>query len=250
MILQNFWLDQLFVFASYLAFTIVTSVAGSGGGLVLPFLVAFGYSPKGISATGKFAGWANGISSTINYYKAGYIDFKKFLPYLTLSAIGMFIGTFILINIDAELFKKMIGWISIITLPFIFLDKSGLSSRLVSNQSRILSYIFQLIGRSLISFIGVGTGFFLTYSHIRFAGFQLLESNALKRLAGSFISPLTIIPLAISGLVVYKYIPAIFLGGLLGGHIGSKIAIKKGNKFVKTMLVIVAVASAVRIILS
>ena len=250
MIFDNFWLDQAFIFLSYLAINIVGSIAGGGIGLIVPILVSLGYPAKGISATGKIGGWGNGLSSTINYWRKGYIDLREFWPYILLSFTGAAIGTAVFIWVDPEVYKKVIGYSVIAMIPFLIAGKHGLKNRSVNRIRRYLGYILALITEFIVFFVGSGTGIFITLNHIRVAGFEMLKSNALKRFTGIFIIPFMMVPLFLNDLIIIKYIPAMFLGGLLGGYVGSKIAIKKGNKFVKTVLIIITLISAVRIILS
>ncbi len=70
-------------------------------------------------------------------------------------------------------------------------------------------------------------------------GFTALESNATRRIPGFLLALTSLIVYMVSGAVYYSYGLAMLGGMFVGGYVGTHIAIKKGEKFVKIIFAIV-----------
>lgn len=97
--------------------------------------------------------------------------------------------------------------------------------------------------------MGTGIGTLLILVLMFAFGLSALEANATKRVAQISQAVILFVLLFIQGLVVLGHGVAALLGSLIGSHLGSKIAIKKGNRFVKIMLAVIMTASGVALLL-
>ena len=247
---ESFWVEQLVIFLIYLFFKLLGTVAGTGGGLTTPAMVALGYPPKVSIGTGYISSIGRSGISLFKFYKEGLVDMRKFAPYVAISIIAALIGVNILVSIDTDIFKKLIGYAVLVVVPLSFSGLAGLESKNVSKFSKYFSYVIHFFAYLVSQVVGSGTGIINSINYIRLAGMSMLETSAIKSMTGVIISPLSFAILWYKGFVKIEWIPVMLLGGVIGGYIGSHIAIKKGNKFVRAMLIVVALSSAVRIILS
>ena len=71
---------------------------------------------------------------------------------------------------------------------------------------------------------------------------------ALDRISSVFSAVLATIIFAYFGIIDYQVGIVLLIGMALGGYIGTRTAIKKGNKFVKLAFLIVIIASAIKLI--
>lgn len=74
-------------------------------------------------------------------------------------------------------------------------------------------------------------------------GLTALEANATRRLLGLVQSVIVFCIVLPQGFILWSHALASLLGCYLGGHIGTKIALKKGDVFVKIGLAVVMCAS-------
>ncbi len=79
-------------------------------------------------------------------------------------------------------------------------------------------------------------------------GLGALEANATKRVAQSVQSVILFVLLSIQGLVFWWHGLAGLLGSTIGSHIGGRIALKKGDRFVKLMLAIIMLTSGIALL--
>ena len=243
------WTEFLTVFLIAFASNLFGSIAGSAISLIqTPLLIALGYPPKEVLGVSRIANWGNAVGSFYQFRKKGLVDLKLFWPYFVAAIGGLVIGLYILVIIDPEALKKMIGWVVLAVIPFLFIGNSGLEQRTVSNIKRKVSYITEFLARIILTVLSSGTVVLITLNHLNMAGMTLLQSSALKRTSG-LVGPLIIAGVLFQrGLMPVDLIPPMLLGGFAGGWLGSKIAIKKGNKFVRKMLMIAAAGIAIKII--
>ena len=93
----------------------------------------------------------------------------------------------------------------------------------------------------------VGSGFIKMFSLINLRGIPPLAASANSFTSLFPFAIMSVIFLAFAGLVDVRLGTSIFAGNLVGAHIGSKIAIKKGNDFVRYMLLTLMVVSLITI---
>lgn len=91
---------------------------------------------------------------------------------------------------------------------------------------------------------------FLTLILMLLFGLTALEANATKRVAQSLQTVLLFILLFFQGLVVLTYGFATLFGSLIGSYVGSRLAIKKGERFVKYALALTMAISGLALIFS
>ena len=86
----------------------------------------------------------------------------------------------------------------------------------------------------------------MTFTSLR--GLTLLHAIGTS-IAGSFaLGIFSFIVFIFSGFINYKLGMILLVGNLLGGFVGSKIAIKKGNLWVRKILLGVIAASVIKLI--
>ena len=90
-------------------------------------------------------------------------------------------------------------------------------------------------------FLHIGVGIFLLSALVLNAGFNLVEANALKVFLVLSYAPIVLLIFIINGHV--DLLVAIFaaIGNVFGGLLGANLAIKKGAKFIRVLLVIIIV---------
>jgi uncharacterized membrane protein YfcA len=83
---------------------------------------------------------------------------------------------------------------------------------------------------------------------ILFFGFSVLEANLIKRQVSIALDIVVLAGLLGSGLINYKYGLIGMAGGLTGGFIGSKFALREGERFARYALMAFMVVSGVWLI--
>jgi len=98
-------------------------------------------------------------------------------------------------------------------------------------------------------FFGPGTGSMYAAAFVLLLGRELRSATADTKIlntAGSVVATAILLP---SGLIVWPAALAMALGGIIGGQIGARLALRWGAPLIRRMLVLVSIALAIRLIL-
>jgi uncharacterized membrane protein YfcA len=88
-----------------------------------------------------------------------------------------------------------------------------------------------------------------TYIRVRGYGYTIIQGKAVSRIPILLSSIGSVIVFAISGFIKYDLAIILFLGMLVGGYLGTTFAIKKGDAWLKPLLGIIILATAIKLIL-
>ena len=116
----------LWTFIAGVLASIVSGMAGGGGGLIsAPFFILIGLPPQIAVATTKFGSLGLTLGSIAKFRKTEYVR-KDYVIYLSvLSIVAAFIGSNLLLVTNNAFIEKLVGVTMLIALPFIFI-KTGL----------------------------------------------------------------------------------------------------------------------------
>lgn len=226
------------------------SISGGGGLLTIPYLLVVGLPIDSVIATNRLVGLGVVTGSIGNFKKNNKINLKL-VPILSILAIGGgLIGANIVLGIDDKMLETVAGFILLLLLPTIFFNKDfglkGKTTGLIAKSAGFLLYLFAMV---FGGFFGAGAGIFLNYILVNFFGFKLIKAVATNMVAWAFMSATAFVIFAFSGLIDYRIGSCMAVGGLLGGYTGSKLAIERGDGFVKLVMVIVILATSAKLLL-
>ena len=102
----------------------ISSIAGAGGAIVLPVLLWAGFPPLNALATNKFQSVFGTLSSTINFFKKGYIDLKALRPALCYAFVGSMIGTYLVQQVSTDYLSIMMPYLLIVLALYMMFSPS------------------------------------------------------------------------------------------------------------------------------
>jgi uncharacterized membrane protein YfcA len=236
-------------FASYvLVFSLVflggfvDSAAGGGGLISLPAYYLAGLSPAYAAGSNKLSAFAGTFTATLKYANSKQIKWNVATVALGASFIGSFFG--------AELFKiipeKTISIIVLVVLPIMALlilsknkRKKEVKNAKNTKYSILLAIIIGLCTGIYDGLIGPGTGTILQLLFANVMGFNALLASGSARLVnlGSNIGAL--ISLISQGRIIYTLSIPAALFGVMGNWLGANLALKKGERFIQGLIIVV-----------
>ncbi|MEO6078026.1 MAG: sulfite exporter TauE/SafE family protein, partial [Candidatus Andersenbacteria bacterium] len=230
--------------------SIVSGMAGGGGGLIsAPFFILIGLPPQIAVATTKFGSLGLALGSIAKFRKTEYVR-KDFVIYLSLlSIVAAILGSNLLLVTNNAFIEKLVGVTMLIAIPFIFLKDAGLVNKKPKNLQETIGYVLYFIVLIFQAAFGAGVGMLLTVVMINLLGFTALESSATRRIPGFLLASISLLVYIFSGVVYYSYGIAMLAGMLIGGYIGTHIAIKQGNTFVKIVYALVVAVLGLKFVI-
>jgi len=242
-------MDVILVFIIGLIGSLIGALVSGTGLVMLPLLTILGLSPQTAIATYKFGMLAMKIGSFPNYLKAEKIVWKHVLSFSILGCTGSIIGATILVSIDPSVLTKFIGIVLLCILPLMTLN-IGIKHQQTSSIKISVGYFLQFLISIWIGVFGGGSGIMLMYTHTIFFGFTMLEWKGTNKIPRLFTDIPVFIILAYNGLVNWKYGIILLFSMGLGAYLGSKIALKKGDAWIRKAFIMFIMIASLRMIIA
>ena len=233
--------------------SIGSAIAGGGGGLVMtPLMLLLGFPPQTALASSKAAGLGINTGALTKFTKEKNVIDWKWAGWLSvLAVIASIIGTQVVFIFDAEVLRKMVGFITVALVPVIFFSrKVGFENTEVSQTKKTVGVILYFIIMTAQAGLGSGIGSLLMFVLMGLMGFDALRANATRRVAGLALVTVSFIIFSFSGYMDWLLALSLGVGMLFGGYTGAHIAVKHGNKLVKKALLGVSLIMGLSILLT
>ncbi len=242
-------IELLLSFVAGLLAAFVGVIAGGGGIISVGLLLFLGY-PVDISlATNRLASLGATTSSVIRYSQSKKVDWRLGLRLGIIGIFGAAIGAQLLVDIDSVVAEKVVGLILIAMLPLILIKKDvGLAARITTVRNNYIGYVIYFFLTILGGLFGSGLGPILIMTIAGFFGKKFVNAAATNWLAWGLVSLTSTIIFAMNGLINYGIGIAMLAGMLIGGWVGAHTAVRRGDRFVRIMLVGVQIIIVIKLL--
>ncbi len=234
--------EILIIVAILLVAVLYSSVGHAGASGYLAVMALLSVSPDISRPTALILNIFVAIIATVQFYRAGYFDWRTFLSFAVTSVPFAFLGG--LIHLPTDWHKKLLGVVLLFT-AFRFLWKFAVTDNIKQVNIWLALAIGAVLGL-LSGLTGVGGGIFLTP--------LLLFANWAETKKAAGISATFILVNSIAGLLgsysqiqslpptVWLWVLAAVVGGIIGSTLGSRyFAIMTLRRILSVVLVIAGV---------
>ncbi|MDP3354043.1 MAG: sulfite exporter TauE/SafE family protein [Flavobacteriaceae bacterium] len=229
---------------------IANVMAGGGSMLTFPLLIFLGLPPNVANGTNRVAILIQNIFSNAGFKSKGVSTFPFSIYLATSALIGSLIGAQLAIDIKGEVFNKILAVILIITVTtLVFKPKYNLSTiqdRIVGKHLVLSTIVFFFIGM-YGGFIQVGVGFIILWALSQINNLDLIRSNAVKVFVVFIYTIASVAIFAYNDKINWNYGLILAIGNGIGGWFGSRWSVEKGEKLIKTILVIAVIAISLKL---
>ncbi len=239
-------------FAGFAAAT-VDAIAGGGGLISLPAIIAAGVPPHFALGTNKFASSFGAFTSAFTFtrLKKVFVPLMRYTVPCTL--VGSVLGVLAALIMDQSFLKIIILVLIFATAIYTIVKKDfGSEDNFVelTKKNIIQGCIFAFGLGFYDGFFGPGTGSFLIFLFIRVYGFDFTIAAGNSKVL-NFVSNITsLVMFALNGKILYLVGIPMALCMILGASVGSRIAIKNGAKVIKPIFVTIALALTLKLLYS
>lgn len=230
--------------------SIFSGISGGGAGMInTPLAIFLGLSPQEAIVSGKFGGLSAVAGSIRVLRKEKLHSWHYILPLMVLATVIGLLAPNLITNLEEDTYKKIIGVLLIGMVPVVYMKKIGVDKRLVSDNTKALGWLLVMVAMGLQAVFSSGLGTLVNLVLVSFMGMGAIEANVTKRFSQIVLNSIIIIGLWGSGFFVWEVIIVGSVANLIGSTIGSKIAVKKGNNLVMTILMIAMLMSGIAMLL-
>lgn len=231
---------------------VLNSLAGGGSSFSLPGFIFMGLPAGVANGTNRFGLiWGN-IMSFYGLYRKGKFNIKVFKPLVIPILLGAALGAYAAVFIPDSLFE---GFLALVLLTVAGMNiwhllqaQSPSQEAQVQSMSKWGFLVFMGVG-FYGGFIQVGVGFVMIYAFSKWSKLSLIEVNAMKSGVAALFMIQSFMIFLWHGKIDWPIGLAYALGCLLGGYLGAHIQVRKGEKFLKWVMVLASVAIAIQLLI-
>lgn len=240
-------LGILFFVALFAGF--IDSIAGGGGLLTVPALLAVGIPPAQALATNKLQSVGGSFSASLYFIRRRAVNLHEQKLTLLLTLVGSVMGAVLVQHMRADVLRQLLPLL-VIGIGCYFLLTPRLGEH--DHPRRLGGLPFSLIAGGGVGFydgfFGPGAGAFYALAYVALCGFNLAKSTAHAKVL-NFTSNLGSLTLfIIGGKVLWSVGLVMLVGQVIGARLGAQMVLTRGQKLIRPMIVTVSLLMSVKLL--
>jgi uncharacterized membrane protein YfcA len=227
----------------------VDAIAGGGGLIALPALLAAGVPPVAALGTNKVQSVIGTGIAAITYWRKGFVSLRSVLLAVVAAFVAAFVGALVVKQVDTSMLRIAVP-LALVPVALYFLLAPRLSDE--DRRTRLPFVTFVPVMGAVVGFydggLGPGTGSFLTMGFVALFGLGLTRAaghTKVLNLASNLGALALFIP---SGDVLWPAAIAMAVGQLVGGYLGALTGIRFGAKLIRPLVVVISIALAIKLL--
>ncbi len=240
----------LLCLASFVA-GFIDAVVGGGGLIQTPvaFILLPSVSVSSIIGTLKIPAFSGTSFAAYQYLKKVDMNWKLLSIMMILAVPSAFLGSTLLTYVSNNFMKPLLLVILSLLVIYTYAQKN-FGQHTHKSQSVTTQIVYAVLLSCIIGFydgfVGPGTGSFLVLGFIALLGFDFLQASANAKMVNLATNFGAICLFIIKGKILWVVaIPMAFCNAF-GGWLGAKLAVNKGNKFIRIFFLVVVIGTLIR----
>jgi uncharacterized protein len=226
---------------------LVDAIAGGGGLLTVPSLLAAGLPPQIALATNKGQASFGAVSSFLSFWSKDGIDRKR-APYgFACGFLGALAGAQVLLLVKPEPLKPIVLVLLLLAAAFVAWPRKP---------SRGEPHTWAMIALFPITFalgfydgfFGPGTGSMLIVAFVLVFGDTMTRASGNAKVVNLASNLAALALFASRGVVLWKVALPMAAANAAGAFVGARLAVKKGDRFVRVVVLVVVAALVLKIV--
>ncbi len=229
----------------------IDSIVGGGGLVQTPAtLVTLPQYPLAtLLGTTKIPSIFGTSIAAVQYSIKVHIQWKLVALMCSIALVAAYAGSATVSQLSNSFMKPVIFCVLVLVAIYTYSKKDfGIASRAAVDAKKELRYgaLFAAVVGFYDGFIGPGAGSFLVLFFISILGFDFLKASAHSKLVNVCTNLGSILFFSGSGHILYQYAVPMALCNFTGSFFGSRLAILKGNRFIRIFFLLVICGTIIR----
>ena len=223
-----------------------------GGGLIQTPAILFTlpqYSVPTLLGTTKIPSFCGSLMGAFQYGRRVAILGRLIAPMMFIAFIASWLGSWTLTRVPNSFMKPFALIILIAVFIYTFTKKNfgqAAERTITESQQKVRMWLMGIIIGFYDGFFGPGTGSFLVLGFIALIGFDFLKASAHAKLVNAATNLASLLYFANKGYVLYAFALPMAVANLSGAFVGARLAILKGNQFIRVFFLLVIAATILR----
>jgi len=229
----------------------IDAVVGGGGLIQTPAgLILLPNLPVAtVIGTLKIPAFSGTSFAAYQYLKKVTMNWRLLMIMVAVAIPSAFLGSNLLTYMSNDFMKPLLLFILSLLAIYTY-AKKNFGQHIAKNLSK-RTQIFNAIMISFIvgfydGFIGPGAGSFFVVAFIALMGFDFLHASANAKMVNLATNFGSICLFMIKGKIIWAIALPMAASNAVGGWLGAKMAITKGNGFIRIFFLVVVVATLIR----
>ena len=237
----------LFIIGSAAGFLNV--LAGGGSSLTLPALIFLGLDASVANGTNRIAILVQNLSAVHSFKRENYSDTKLSFKLALLTLPGAIAGAIAAVKISDEIFETILGIVMIaVTITLLIPMPKQKDANSESRVHTLPMYLSMLFIGFYGAFIQVGVGFLLMFALHFLMKLDLIRVNMHKVFIVLIFTIPAVILFILTDNINWTMAIALSVGNAFGAWWSAKISVRKGEKFIKLVLIAAVLIMALKLL--
>lgn len=236
------------LFATGLVAGYVDAIAGGGGLITVPVLLATGLTPAEALGTNKFQSSCGTALATVRYARHGLLEGGDWIPGIVATLVGASAGAWGVQRVDPGLLRPAIPiLLAAIALTFLLKPDLGASVRPARMAFRPFAIASGLLLGFYDGFFGPGTGSFWMMACVLVMGRDLLGATAHTKVMNLTSNLASLAVFLVADQVRFSFGLTMAAGQVAGGWLGAHAAVRGGVRLIRPLFLGVVILLAVKL---
>jgi uncharacterized membrane protein YfcA len=226
----------------------IDAIAGGGGLITVPALLAANVPPVQALATNKIQSTFGTATACFAFARGGHIDFRSMLLPVVGAFLGSAVGATVVQHVGSEALAAIVPLL-LIAMALYFIFSPAMSD--VDRHRRLEPPAYALAAAAVgfyDGFFGPGAGSVYQQSLVSLLGLGLVRATAHTKLLNVTSNIAAVTAMALGGQVLWVLGLAMAGAAMVGNHFGSKAAIRFGSRLIRPLLALMSVALTVKLL--
>ena len=229
----------------------IDAIVGGGGLIQTPAALVLlpQYAVATVIGTLKIPAFCGTSFAALQYARKVDMNWRLLGMMALIAGTAAYGGSILLSNMHNNFMKPLLLVILTLVAIYTYSKKNfGLHVEKVhtAKEKVIYSILISVVIGFYDGFIGPGAGSFLVLAFITLMGFDFLKASANAKMVNLATNLGSILFFVSSGRIIYAIAIPMAISNAIGGAIGARLAIVKGNKFIRIFFLIVVTGTIVR----
>ncbi len=229
----------------------IDAIVGGGGLIQTPAgLVLLPNLPiSTVIGTLKIPAFSGTFFAAMQYLKKIQMNWKLLFIMMGLALPSAYIGSTILTYMSNDFMKPLLLFILSLLVIYAYANKSFGQQKegYISKKKQLIHAVsISIVVGFYDGFIGPGTGSFFVVAFISLMGFDFLQASANAKIVNLATNFGSICLFIIKGKIIWLIAIPMAMSNALGGWLGAKLAITKGNNFIRIFFLLVVMGTLIR----
>jgi uncharacterized membrane protein YfcA len=225
----------------------VDSIAGGGGLVTLPALLATGLPPHLALATNKGQAIFGSATAARGYWKRGVVDRPRALPSFVCGLVGSFLGALAQLAVRPEVLRPVVIVLLVAAAVVVAWPRKD-KEHVAPPHAELLSLVACFVLGAYDGFFGPGVGTMLIVAFVLLHGDTLTRASGNAKMVNVASNLAAFALFAVRGNILWGVALPMAAANAVGSWVGAHVAVKRGDRFIRVVVLAVVAALAIKLV--